>query len=435
MHAKGAGEPLHAALGPTAAAVTTTTTTTTITTKTAARMAPPRQQRQRQQGPPRASSSPSSPCPFPPTRTAFVGQRDVVPASEYHDADFSWEEHASEARPLLEARLLEAAVGGGEDEAGAEREEEEEGRGEEGRGEEAAEAPSRADYFDAWEAFHARDNGSSRFYKERRYLPLAFPALADEARTRHVFELGCGAGSALLPVLRANAAAVVSASDVSPRAVAAFLEAARSSGLAGRRSAPRGGGRTGRVAGAFALDATSAGAPALVRSHFSNLLSGSSGAAAVPAVDAVLLVFTLGALDREGQVAALRTAAAALRAGREGGGRGEGGGGSEARPCPPGPSSSPCPSPSSSPRVLVRDHGLFDLTHLRAPRRLEGNLHSRSDGTLCYFFSPGDLAETAKRAGLRAVACRWATVERRNRRTGQLLRRVFVHGEFELDDE
>ena len=71
---------------------------------------------------------------------------------------------------------------------------------------------------------------------------------------------------------------------------------------------------------------------------------------------------------------------------------------------------------------------------MRAPRRIRGNLHSRSDGTLCYFFSPGDLAEAAREAGLRAVECRWATVERRNRRSGQVLRRVFVHGEFELDE-
>lgn len=266
-------------------------------------------------------------------------------------------------------------------------------------------------------------------------MPLAFPMLADPERTKHVFEIGCGAGSALLPVLRCNSSAVVSGSDVSPRAVSAFLEAAGSSGL-DAFPVPEGGGKAGttRVAGAFALDATSGNAPALVSEKLANS----------PPVDAVLLVFTLGALDREGHVEALKTAAAALRAGRERGrrrnesGSAGGGGGvvgvgdAGARPPPPPPSAST--SSPSSPRVLVRDHGLFDVAHMRAPRRVSGNLHSRSDGTLCYFFSPGDLAGAAERAGLRRVEARWATVERRNRKSGQVLRRVFVHGEFELDE-
>lgn len=354
----------------------------------------------------------------------------MVPAGEYHDCDFGWEGHAAEARPLLEARLAQREKA-------------------EAAGEEGEEIPTteRADYLSAWEAFHSKDNGTSRFYKERRYLPLAFPILSDEATTRHVFEIGCGAGSALLPVLRANPSAFVSGCDVSPRAVSAFLEAARSAGL--DTFPPSGEGeerraRRSRVAAAAVLDAASADAPSLVTERLSTLgRSGGAGAGAdlVPpgTVDAVLLVFTLGALDRDGQVAALRTAAAALRAGREE--RSGESGTSEERSgeSDGGGSASPSLSrPKSSPRVLVRDHGLFDVAHMRAPRRISGNLHSRSDGTLCYFFSPEDLIETAKRAGLREVegedSCRWATVERRNRRSGQVLRRVFVHGEFELDE-
>lgn len=42
-------------------------------------------------------------------------------------------------------------------------------------------------------------------------------------------------------------------------------------------------------------------------------------------------------------------------------------------------------------RLLVRDHGLYDLTQLRLPpqQRLAQNLYRRLDGTLCYFFRYG----------------------------------------------
>ena len=53
-----------------------------------------------------------------------------------------------------------------------------------------------------WEAFHARDNATARFYKERRYLLLEFPVLAVQEPPQHIVELGCGCGSALLPVLK-----------------------------------------------------------------------------------------------------------------------------------------------------------------------------------------------------------------------------------------
>ncbi len=54
----------------------------------------------------------------------------------------------------------------------------------------------------AWEAFHAKDNATARFYKERRYLLLEFPVLTVQEPPQHIVELGCGCGSALLPVLK-----------------------------------------------------------------------------------------------------------------------------------------------------------------------------------------------------------------------------------------
>lgn len=128
------------------------------------------------------------------------------------------------------------------------------------------------------------------------------------------------------------------------------------------------------------------------------------------AADVCLLVFTLGALDAGRHAAVLATAAACLRPGG---------------------------------RLLFRDHGVFDLTHLRSGDRVLARvggdphdvaapaLHARSDGTLAFFFTPAYVRQLAEAAGLATVECRWATVARPNRQTGQLLKRVMVHGVFE----
>ena len=52
-----------------------------------------------------------------------------------------------------------------------------------------------------------------------RYLLLEFPALMQTDPPPRVVELGCGVGSSLLPVLKANPAARVIATDISPAAV------------------------------------------------------------------------------------------------------------------------------------------------------------------------------------------------------------------------
>lgn len=55
----------------------------------------------------------------------------------------------------------------------------------------------------SWEGFHAQ-HSAARFFKERRYLLLEFPQLATSDPPQHFVEIGCGCGSSLLPVLRAN---------------------------------------------------------------------------------------------------------------------------------------------------------------------------------------------------------------------------------------
>jgi methyltransferase-like protein 6 len=288
----------------------------------------------------------------PPPVTAFVGEPGTSAAGEYHDSDFDWAAHAAAVGPALEAALAAA------DEAG------------QGTRSPLPPPPSPPAYGAKWAAFHARDNGSARFYKERRYIPLAWPALTDGRVTRSVVELGCGAGSALLPVLRANPAARALGTDVAPGAVSMFLSAAGRAGI-----------EPGRVDG-LVLDAADPRA---------------GGALSRLGADACLAVFTLGALEPAGQAAFLTAAHACLRPGGT---------------------------------LYVRDHGLFDVTHVRAPRRLAGNLHVRGDGTRCFFFSPDGLAADAGAAGFETRVCKWVTVAVPNRATGAVIKRVFVHGEF-----
>jgi hypothetical protein len=47
---------------------------------------------------------------------------------------------------------------------------------------------------DSWEHFHAQ-HSAARFFKEKRYLALEFPALAVAHPPQHVVEVGCGCGS------------------------------------------------------------------------------------------------------------------------------------------------------------------------------------------------------------------------------------------------
>lgn len=58
------------------------------------------------------------------------------------------------------------------------------------------------------------------------------------------------------------------------------------------------------------------------------------------------------------------------------------------------------------------------------------HLYRRGDGTLAYFYTTQELAGLAAAAGLEVVECDYATVVNKNRKTGQELRRAFVHGVF-----
>ena len=75
---------------------------------------------------------------------------------------------------------------------------------------------------------------------------MEFPCLMQP--NQHIFEIGCGCGSSLLPILKANPTSRVTATDLSPTAVRLFCEAAEIAGIDKTRYE------------AFALDAVAADA-------------------------------------------------------------------------------------------------------------------------------------------------------------------------------
>jgi methyltransferase-like protein 6 len=83
--------------------------------------------------------------------------------------------------------------------------------------------------------------------------------------------------------------------------------------------------------------------------------------------------------------------------------------------------------------LLIRDHGLYDLTHLRLPpeQQLADKLYRRLDGTTCYFFTTEDLQTKAETAGFVTRECKYACTNLLNRKKQINMKRVFVHGVFE----
>jgi methyltransferase-like protein 6 len=132
------------------------------------------------------------------------------------------------------------------------------------------------------------------------------------------------------------------------------------------------------------------------------LLDASADDAALPLdaqVNVALLIFTLSAVPPERMANVLRLAHASLR---------EGG------------------------LLLFRDYALYDLPQLRfePEARLGKNLYRREDGTLSYFFTTMEIQERAAATGFDMLECTYGCVVNTNRKTGEVLQRVFVHGVF-----
>ena len=198
-------------------------------------------------------------------RSGYGGGRSAPLAGQYHSSDFDYEEHALNAGRVL----LEKERGAG-------------GHGWASTAEEVAERV--VEQGDTWERFHRKVNSTARFFKEKRYILQEFPGLLDPT-TRRVCEFGCGNGSSTTPILSGNPNARVHATDPSATAVEITRTVCENLGVADR----------------LTTEVQSADGPlgGALHGHF----------------DAALLVFTLSAVPRPGDVALFNRVASALRPG------------------------------------------------------------------------------------------------------------------------
>jgi hypothetical protein len=257
-----------------------------------------------------------------------------------------------------------------------------------------------------WDAFYARHG--AKFFHPRSYLLSCFPLLARLAPGDLALECGAGNGSNIAALLECTPAAIA-AGDASQASLAALasVTACQQALAAGRlRLFPwdvTASGAAAAAAGAAAGAAAAAGAPAAGP-------AGGAGAQAppplppplqsppppLPPAAAALLLFTLSAIEPQLHAAAVAHLAASVALGGH---------------------------------VCFRDYGRGDLAQLRAPDAaiLSADTHRRPDGTLAHYFGKEEVAALLEGAGCTVLELEYHTVQNTNRKTGQLLQRVFVH--------
>ena len=245
------------------------------------------------------------------------------------------------------------------------------------------------EYGEVWETFHTTQG--SKFFPRKRYVPLAFPEIGREVKrkTGSVLALGCGTGSSILAILKYWDHIEVACFDVARKAVDIFLSRSKDEDL------------SSRVLGTEIFDLASDTTEAAPPSIMSN----------VP-FDTLTLIFVLSAIHPKHHIRALQRA-------RSFGSKG-------------------------NTLLCFRDYGLYDMTMLRSKHtqvvKSEDDsdsgpprLFRRGDRTLRYFFSLEYVRHIFKTAGWKCVRLDYSRVVNKNRRTGQVLKRVFVTGVFRME--
>jgi tRNAThr (cytosine32-N3)-methyltransferase len=221
-----------------------------------------------------------------------------------------------------------------------------------------------------WDAFYTLNQ--TKFFKDRKWLPIEFPELyvpTTEHSKRVVFEIGCGVGNTIFPLLDTNTDPhlMVYGSDFSSTAI----DLVKASGKYDETRCK-----------AFVWDVTNPSLPEQV-------LPGS--------VDVIVLIFVLSALKPQDRQQAIHHIHTLLKPGGV---------------------------------VLFRDYGRYDLAQLRfKPKRLlSDNFYMRGDSTLVYFFTTEEIAQL-----FGAFDIQQNTVDRRllvNRQRQLKMYRQWLQGKF-----
>ncbi|AES61180.2 putative tRNA(Thr) (cytosine(32)-N(3))-methyltransferase [Medicago truncatula] len=271
----------------------------------------------------------------------------------------------------------------------------------------------------AWKQFHTR-HSSGKFFKERRYLLKEFPQLLSSSHPNSIpqklLEVGCGNGSTILPILRANKDIVVYACDCSDETLAKAKEIINENSNAvdsfNIRFHP------------FCCDFSTTGFPNWLACnpcrdnflqkqsyyfsdvkddkgmHLRDSCSSEEIDCCIGGVDFITLIFTLSAVPLERMPRSIEECFTVLKPGG---------------------------------MVLFRDYGLYDMTMLRfePDKRVGFREYMRSDGTRSYFFCLNTVRSLFLGAGFIELELDYCCVKSVNRRKGKSMQRVWVHAKFQ----
>lgn len=251
---------------------------------------------------------------------------------------------------------------------------------------------------EAWNSFHHL-HAKHAFFKERRYLVKEFPDLLASDRVLNILEIGCGTGSSVLPILRANKAAVVYGCDCSESVLRRAQDLVQSTISSDGRCqfvpflCDISIQRLPTWLCAPCVDSEGSISKDRVSLENDKQLQCTNG------IDIVTMIFTLSSIPPKQMQHVIRECFSVLKPGG---------------------------------LVLFRDYGLYDMTMQRfsPTQRVGERLYQRGDGTLTYFFTPEVLKKLFTEAGFVEEENYFCCVELRNRRRELPMKRVWIHAKF-----
>lgn len=246
-----------------------------------------------------------------------------------------------------------------------------------------------------WNEFY-NNHKSGNFFKPRRYLALEFSKYLSSQNVKNVIEVGCGYGCSMFPLLEKFEFKYI-ATDFSKEALQ-ILSANPKFDLS-------------RCL--ITVWDIAEPAPELLFDY---------------SVQAILCVFALSAVHPDFHVLCLKNMRALLL------NRNIKQKSNEIDSI--SLESEPCDDVKCNQNVILfRDYGIHDMTMYRHNTRYSETLYRRADGTLSYYFDLPYLRDIAALAGLSILELEYATVRVSNRKTENVMHRVFVHAVFAVNEE
>lgn len=216
-----------------------------------------------------------------------------------------------------------------------------------------------------WDLFYKRNE--TRFFKDRHWTTREFQELLNEGSsvTRTLFEIGCGVGNFIFPLIEEKLNFSIIACDLSPRAIDMV------------KSNPQ---YNSELMKAFQCDITTDDVFLEVKPD---------------TVDIITLIFVLSAIHPDKFVSTLKRMLTLLKPGG---------------------------------MILFRDYGLYDMAQLRfkAGHKISNNFYMRQDGTRSYYFSLEFVEEIFKEAGFNVVVNAYVHRRTINKKENIDVPRIFV---------